>query len=298
MGKKKTKIKYKKERVVMSDILPYEIPITFSNRHFYKFLIRNNIELKNNILFWKKDDEAFNILIEFLFNIKIDRTKIIENNGINSYQFIKLDDYKPYQYTFLSTIPFNYKISHKQKEFRELSIIHPANQLSVIEFYEKYKELIIYYCNLSKYSIRKPIKVAKFTYFNDVKHKEKKVTEPSRELIEVFGKEYENLKTFFAYKEFSNIYKFYESYIYQRSEKKFNSLYKFDISKCFDSIYTHSLSWSLTNKEIVKNNIKSNYFTFGGAFDTLQQKMNYNETNGIIIGPEFSRIFAEILLQI
>lgn len=297
MGKKKSKIKYKKERVVMSDILPYEIPITFSNRHFYKFLVKNNIELKNNKLFWKKDDEAFNVLIEFLFNFKIDRTKIVENNGINSYEFIKLKNYKPYQYRFLSTIPFNYKISHKQKEFRELSVIHPANQLSVIEFYEKYKELIIYFCNSSKYSIRKPTKVAKFTFFNDVKHKEKKVDEPERELIEVFGKEYENLKTFFAYKEFSNIYKFYESYIYQRSEKKFNSLYKFDISKCFDSIYTHSLSWSLSNKEIVKDNISTNNFTFGGTFDVLQQKMNYNETNGIIIGPEFSRIFAEILLQ-
>ena len=27
------------------------------------------------------------------------------------------------------------------------------------------------------------------------------------------------------------------------------------------------------------------------------QLMNYNETNGIVIGPEFSRIFAEVILQ-
>ena len=27
------------------------------------------------------------------------------------------------------------------------------------------------------------------------------------------------------------------------------------------------------------------------------QEMNYNETNGIVIGPEFSRIFAEVILQ-
>ena len=27
------------------------------------------------------------------------------------------------------------------------------------------------------------------------------------------------------------------------------------------------------------------------------QQINYNETNGIIIGPEFSRIFAELILQ-
>src|SRR3546814_6195653 len=27
------------------------------------------------------------------------------------------------------------------------------------------------------------------------------------------------------------------------------------------------------------------------------QRANYNETNGIVVGPEFSRVFAEIILQ-
>ena len=27
------------------------------------------------------------------------------------------------------------------------------------------------------------------------------------------------------------------------------------------------------------------------------QNLNYGETNGIVIGPEFSRIFAELILQ-
>ncbi|MEK6647085.1 MAG: antiviral reverse transcriptase Drt3b, partial [Candidatus Firestonebacteria bacterium] len=37
--------------------------------------------------------------------------------------------------------------------------------------------------------------------------------------------------------------------------------------------------------------------TFGGQFDILMHNLNYGETNGIIIGPEFSRIFAELILQ-
>lgn len=37
--------------------------------------------------------------------------------------------------------------------------------------------------------------------------------------------------------------------------------------------------------------------SFGGIFDTVMQRLNYNETSGIVIGPEFSRIFAEIILQ-
>ena len=35
----------------------------------------------------------------------------------------------------------------------------------------------------------------------------------------------------------------------------------------------------------------------GDAFDNLMQSVNARETNGIVIGPEFSRIFAEIILQ-
>ena len=35
----------------------------------------------------------------------------------------------------------------------------------------------------------------------------------------------------------------------------------------------------------------------GSIWDRLMQRMNYNETNGIVIGPEFSRIFAEVIFQ-
>lgn len=284
MAKRKRKIKYKKERVVLADILPYEVPITFSLRHFYNFLVDNKIEVNGKYVIWKKLDDTLDEIIKFIF----DFNNIEENGATKRASFNK--DNKYY------TIPFNYKIAHKEKEFRDLSLIHPANQVIVVDFYDKYKELILYYCSISPFSIRKPHKIAKFTYFNDTKHKQNKAEVPERDIIEIFGKEYENLKTFFAYQKYSNIYKFYESYTYHRSEKKYNKLFKFDISKCFDSIYTHSLSWAILNKEVVKNH-KENSFTLGGSFDILMQKLNYNETNGIVIGPEVSRIFAEVLLQ-
>lgn len=72
---------------------------------------------------------------------------------------------------------------------------------------------------------------------------------------------------------------------------------KFDISRCFDSIYSHSITWALMNKEIVKDKTPLSKKTFGGQFDSLMQNLNYAETNGIIIGPEFSRIFAELIMQ-
>jgi hypothetical protein len=194
------------------------------------------------------------------------------------------------------TIPFNYRISHKNDEFRELTVIHPINQLAVIDFYENYKSMLLHYCNASPFSIRKPIKVAKYTFFKDRKFELNKSTTSEHEIVEEFGKEYSNLKSFFAYNS-NQIHRFYESYDYHRCEKKYNCLFTFDISKCFSSIYTHSITWALTNKKIVKDYVEPSNFTFGGKFDNLMQKMNYNETNGIVIGPEFSRLFAEIILQ-
>jgi hypothetical protein len=70
-----------------------------------------------------------------------------------------------------------------------------------------------------------------------------------------------------------------------------------DIGRCFDSIYTHSLPWALLGKRAVKESRREAEGTIGGRFDRLMCRMNYAETNGIILGPEFSRIFAELILQ-
>lgn len=286
--KAKKKIDYRKERVVLSDILPYEVPPLFSNRHFYHFLIENKIIITDNELRFKKDrTNTLERLVRLLFGIDWNKPLCLENQ----YDFFKLDS------NYNLTIPFKFRITHKDNDFRELTLIHPINQINILNFYEEHKYLILYYCNISKFSLRKPHRIASLKYFKDSTNKKNKNNESEFEIIETSDKEYDGLKTFFSYKDFSNIYKFYESYEFQKSEKKFDNLLKFDISRCFDSIYTHTLSWSLTNKKIVKDNLGTNSNSMGGVFDTIMQKMNYNETNGIVIGPEFSRIFAELILQ-
>lgn len=286
MRRNKRPIKYRKERVVLSDVLPFEIPVTFSNRHFYDFLTANKVELVGNKIRWERNEQSLNEVIKLLFDFR-DKTVTTNEIGVN----------KKWE---LKTIPFNYKISHKENDFRELTIVHPKNQLALIDFYEANKQLILHYCSLSPFSIRRAEKVAKYIFHKDKTHKAKISKSQDYETIEEYDKEYESLKTFFVYKNYSNIHKFYESYKYHRCEKKYNKLFKFDISKCFDSIYSHSISWALLNKEMVKDTLgstRSSNDTFGGKFDTIMQNLNYGETNGIVIGPEFSRIFAELILQ-
>jgi hypothetical protein len=298
MSKKKKHIKYPKERAILSDVLPYEIPITFSNRYFYRFLVNNEIELIPS--------SKFNI--KGITQSDLPSVKLNDSKGIIRHKSkLKGDNLEALEIVLkilFSTnndnvntrkIPFTYRISHKEKDFRELALIHPMNQLLLVNFYEQFKESIIYSCSLSNYSIRKPDSVAKFTFFNDKLHQSNKGD--SSDFLELSGKEYENLKTFFSYSKYTNIYQFYEDYRYQRAEKKFNHLFKFDISKCFDSIYTHSISWAVLGLDVVKENVPPSNNTFPGKFDTFIQNTNYGETNGILIGPEFSRIFAEIILQ-
>lgn len=259
-------IKYSIERVVLSDVLPFETPITFSNRYFYQYLNKRNKSIKNEV-FKAKRNKAFSE-IEFILFGSANQTK-----------------------------PFSFYITHRKNDFRELSIIHPSSQKKVLNFYKEFKDLIIYYCSISPFSLRKPTKVANYIFYNDIFHKKTKNGDLEHSQIEQDDNEYENLKSFFTYQKYSNIYKFFESYQFHRSEKKYNKLLKIDISKCFDSVYSHTVSWAIFNKGIVKENIVPSRNTFAGKFDELVQKLNANETNGIIIGPEFSRIFAEIILQ-
>lgn len=284
MKRKKVALKYKKERVVFSDVLPYETPLIFSNRNFYRFLVKYNIRIESNKLYWDANmpDGAFESL-KLLLGVDANLLKANGNYNVENHKI---------------RIPFSYKIAHKHDKFRELAIIHPFNQIQMVEFYDKYKYLILHYCNQSHYSIRRPDKVACYFYYKDRLHEQllgKKVDSK-----EEFMNEYENLKSYFSYQKYSNIYKFYEDYRYQRAEKKFNKLLKFDIQDCFNSIYTHSLVWATLGGIVQGKNAwfnKQHNNTFGDEFDDLMQRMNFSETNGIVIGPEFSRIFAEIILQ-
>lgn len=288
--RKKIKLNYSKERVLFSDVLPYECPIIFSNRYLYRFLAKYLWVGKKK----KTDSITYNVL---------EQKKRLNEKDANAFAALLFGCYEKkkrigdlQQRVNALFYPFQFNIAHKTNKNRTLSIIHPYNQWQVVEFYEKYKYSILYLCNQSKFSIRKPHKIAQYFYYRDRLHR--KLLGHESDKVELFFNEYENLKTYFSYEKYSNIYKFYEDYRYQRAEKKFKHLVKFDLQSCFDSIYTHTISWA-TAGGADKVKVLSGYHGswVGDAFDNLMQSVNARETNGIVIGPEFSRIFAEIILQ-
>ena len=67
-----------------------------------------------------------------------------------------------------------------------------------------------------------------------------------------------------------------------------------DISKCFPSIYTHSIVWALLGKDEAKRDIHTK--NWANDIDEFATTTNNGETHGILIGPHTSNLLSEIIL--
>lgn len=67
-----------------------------------------------------------------------------------------------------------------------------------------------------------------------------------------------------------------------------------DISKCFPSIYSHAIAWSLVGKAYAKKN--RNPSQWFNEIDIRTRNIKYGEPNGVLIGPHASNLISEIIL--
>jgi hypothetical protein len=74
-----------------------------------------------------------------------------------------------------------------------------------------------------------------------------------------------------------------------------NWIVRTDISRFYPTIYTHSIPWAAYGKEAVKQNRSIYDESLADRMDLLVRKCNRDQTVGIPIGPETSRILAEII---
>jgi Reverse transcriptase (RNA-dependent DNA polymerase) len=291
MSRQRVSLTHRKQRAVLTDMLPFEVPPTFSNRGYFRFLRKHSIEIEKGQLRWVCDTTDFDQTLRLLFGIAHNIPITIE--VVTEWGKQKTRRSVPISKCQMDTVPFNFRVAHNL-DGRTLSVVHPRNQVEVASFYAMHSALIIYYTSVSEFSIRRPVSVSRYAYYKDKLHEERLDSAPG---VEEEDREYEQLGSYFVYQKYRNIHRFFESYEYHRSEKKYEAMVQIDVNKCFDSIYTHSLPWSVLGKDQTKFKLEESKTTFGGRFDALMQNLNHKETNGIVIGPEFSRIFAEVILQ-
>jgi hypothetical protein len=251
-------VKNRDLRAIVTEVLPHELPLIFTNDMFYLSLIEKGVP-----------DDLAKSLSDVRQVPRSDKTKF--------------------------TKPYEYSIRKERASFTNLAIMHPLSQLKAAEFYDSFAETILAACVISPASLRRPSAVARLATANELA--DIRPMGEGKVHVEVLPDEAElaSIVSFFVYREVNLLAKFFDSQAYLNLEKKYSRLRMLDISKCFHSIYTHTVSWAIKDKSFAKT--YSNMFAFEQQFDKLMQQQNYNETNGILIGPELSRIFAEVIFQ-
>ena len=247
-----------KYRAVISETLPYERPVFFTNRFFARFLKYYGIRTKDD---------------------RLVATRHEEESGLKEFLLMLGGQEGTLRHCF------QYKVSKDgYEDGRCLSVIHPFHQVKLVEFYDKYKMLLIDFCQRSHFSVRYPYKVADFQKKQKDYHK---LYSDDAEPIDT----HESLKHFFAYKQYKNINFFYGDYRFLRAEKKFRNMTKLDLEHCFENISPELLADAMFGHGV-------NECPGSMAFEFCQLQKDFLNTNpGIVIGPEFSRIYAEIVLQ-
>jgi hypothetical protein len=199
-----------------------------------------------------------------------------------------------------ATRPILYDVSKDAEHNRRLALAHPRSQHAMSLFYRDFKHFILNACARPSYSLRYPSRVA--THYLDPRYTTR-VDALDTDLTDEdpvgFRTQSRWASTFFSYRPYSLSHRFFESEEFLSLEQTHSHLLKIDVARCFDSIYTHSIEWTMRGKDFAKRHLpkKNRPSNFEAAFDEVIRSANWNETHGIIVGPEFSRIFAEIILQ-
>lgn len=248
---------------ILTDILPVEISELYTNKFFYDFMMKNNN--------W----------IECMLK------KIITSKN-NTNKHAKL--FKDKKWT---SLPLKYTIVKNSNAVRTLNVLQPIASIELFLFVAAYeKEILNLLEKGSFYSLRyhrknndlyyKSKNKATIKYFEDVSQK------LDKEVIEQTG-------LYFKIGPFSSITAFTKSDRWFTLNSQFKYFARTDYKACFDSIYTHTYKW-LIGKDVndTKEFNNGNLFT---TIDRILQNINASTSNGIAVGPEFSRMIAEILLQ-
>lgn len=283
----------------MTEILPFELPPFYSNNKIFERLESLEPRIVN-----KRDKKKKERLYLRFTNLNSDKLlflnlifgKTIPGIKINGQEIFKLgtldielDALFREHYT-----PYSYKIKKHDDSYRLVSIPHYASQIQISIFYELFHQAILESCKRSEYSLRRPAAIARHT---KLKLHSWQTEDERYDFQNLLDNENDLARNYFVYSKYDLISLYYQNDEFLQDNSQFNYLLKADINDCFASVYTHSISWAIHSKMVTKNNLRESLNTFAGVFDSLMQRMNDNETHGILVGGEFSRLFFEVIMQ-
>lgn len=247
---------------ILTDLLPVEISELFSFSQLYTFLLK------------KENQKILDALIK----------EIKQNKAQSSSRMFEKG---------WSTKPLKYKILKGTDTMREMSVIQPFSALNLFLFMECYqKEILNYFEKHHDYSIRYHQKSTDLYY----KAKSGRVTQYFQDQSFRTGRgAIQQAGNYFKIGPFESINSFADSRVWRMCNFKYKYYAKLDYKACFDSIYTHAFTWIIERNVVdAKDAVNSHLLV---TIDRILQNINGRSSNGIVVGPEFSRMMAEVLLQ-
>lgn len=260
---RKTNIERNRMDYLLTDIMPVEVSELFSFGKFYEFLISKEKEVEKIIKKMKK--------------MKSNNTEVpFEGNWGN-----------------WASTPLKYNILKGVNAVRELNLVQPISALNIYLFIECYqKELLDKLEENSCFSLRYHKKNNDLFYQKKTKrisdYFEKTSKKIDKGVLQQTG-------AYFKIHKFNSVSSFTNSRLWQQCNFKYKYFAKVDYKSCFDSIYTHSYKWIIEKNTVDSKDANNSNMHI--VIDRVLQNINGRSSNGLIVGPEFSRMIAEILLQ-
>lgn len=247
---------------ILTDLLPVELSELFSFKEFYDFL---------------NEKENQKILLEI-----IEETK--KNKAANNKKIFEGG---------WDTQPLKYSILKGSNSLRRMSLVQPLSAINLYIFIEVYqKDVLSYFEKEHCFSLRYHKKSSDLYY----KCRSDKAVNYFHHQYKRMGKlAVQQMGTFFKTVPFESINAFTGSLKWRMSNFHYSYYAMIDYKSCFDSIYTHAFKWIIERNVIDSKNAKHSSLFI--TVDRILQNINGKSSNGLIVGPEFSRMIAEILLQ-
>lgn len=245
---------------ILTELLPVETSNLFTFTNFYHYILK------------RKED------------IKVIESQLMKNKYSNNAIFN----------SGWHASPFKYLVNKGNNDLREISILNPFSAMEIFFFIKLYnREILDKLNNKPNFSLRSHFRN------NDLYYKSSKkglvVYEDPLEKKDKFTKALESSGIYYKLEPYQTLGHFFNSDEWFRVNSQFKFFAKIDYKECFGSIYTHTFKWIVSQNTIDSRNFTNN--NLYSIIDRLLQHLNSSISNGIIVGPEFSRMIAEILLQ-
>lgn len=272
-------------RALATDCLPYELPLEMANHWLYDWLDERVVSVTPKGLKLTVNSNLDLLLLAMIGGVDF---------GSDRYPRAKSAFIKPLSDGWRA--PASFRVRRDRERTRDLDLLAWRSQINLAFLYYMQKDVLLHYANRDRTSLRHPSRVN--AYGKSVSSIFRTEKNPHVATVETGKRRLGTYNSYFVYEKYAFVGQFYDSREWHAVEARWRYLRRLDVANCFRSIYTHSVSWSTGTDFFSKQHIgQGSPKDMGNVFDRIMQGANWGETHGICVGPEASRVFAEIVFQ-